>query len=103
MASAQSCGDTVIGMVILNENLICPSGHGVFLGNGAILDCAGHSITGGEASEQYGIYLRNVDGAVVKDCTVQRFEVGIRLRGATNGTVQDTITQHNKNQLSSRR
>ena len=95
VAQAQSCGDTVTGTVTLTEDLVCPTGHGLRMRNGATLDCAGHTITGGDQPGQYGIYLRNVSGALVQNCTLEHFQVGIRLRGATNSTVQDSVTQHN--------
>jgi parallel beta-helix repeat protein len=94
-AQAVTCGETVLGAVTLTADLSCPSGHGLLLGTDAALDCAGHTITGAGLAGQYGIYLRDVAGAVVRDCTVQRFEVGIRLRGAADCAVYDSVTRDN--------
>jgi parallel beta-helix repeat protein len=94
-AHAVTCGETVLGAATLTADLSCPSGHGLLLAADAALDCAGHSITGGGVAGQYGIYVRDVAGAVVRNCTVQHFEVGIRLRGATDGAVYDSVTRDN--------
>ena len=95
VAHSQSCGETVTGTVTLTADLACPTGHGLFVGDGATLNCSGHAITGGDEQGQYGIYVRDVSGATVQNCTAEHFEVGIRLRGATNCTVQDSVAQHN--------
>src|SRR5262245_28242125 len=76
---AQNCGDTVTGTITLGSDLVCPSGTGLLVASGATLDCDGHLITGGNRAQQYGIYLRDVTNATVRNCTVQHFEVGIRL------------------------
>jgi parallel beta-helix repeat protein len=95
IAQTLSCGATVVGSVTLQANLNCPTGHGLAVGSGATLNCAGKTITGGEQPGQYGIYVREVSNATVQNCTVESFEVGIRLRGATNATVRDSTTQLN--------
>src|SRR5262249_17002578 len=68
---------------------------GLVLASGATLDCAGHAIVGGDQVGQYGVYLRDAAGAVVRNCVVQHFEVGIRLRGATDCTVDASTVDHN--------
>jgi parallel beta-helix repeat protein len=95
IAHAVSCGATVTGTVTLTADLTCPTGHGLTVGHGATLDCAGHTITGGERSGQYGIYVRNASAAIVRNCVVEHFEIGIRLRGATNGTMEDNVVREN--------
>jgi parallel beta-helix repeat protein len=95
VAHAQGCGQTVTGTMTLTADLTCPTGHGLVVGSGATLDCAGHTLTGGDQPGQYGIYMRNVSNATVRNCTVEHFEIGIRLRQATNSTVQDSVAQHN--------
>lgn len=95
LVHAQVCGGTVTGLVSLTADLTCPTDHGFMLENGAILDCAGHTISGGDQPEQYGIYVRNVSNATVRNCTVEHFEIGIRLREATSGTVLNSVAQHN--------
>jgi parallel beta-helix repeat protein len=95
VAQAQGCGQTVTGLLTLTVDLSCPAGHGLVVGSGATLDCAGHTITGGDQPGQYGIYVRNASNATVRNCTVEHFEIGIRLRQTTNGTVRDSVAQHN--------
>jgi parallel beta-helix repeat protein len=95
IAQTLSCGATVVGYVILGGDLNCTTGHGLVLGNGATLDCAGHRIAGSAQSGQYGIYVREVSDATVYDCVVEGFEVGIRLRGATDATVEASVSRHN--------
>jgi parallel beta-helix repeat protein len=92
---AQSCGETVSGHVTLTSNLTCATGHGLLLDDGATLNCAGFRIVGSDVPGQYGIYLRSVGGATVENCTVEHFEVGIRLRTASHCVVQNSIVQHN--------
>jgi parallel beta-helix repeat protein len=95
IAHAVKCGATVTGTVTLTADLTCRTGHGLTVGHGATLDCNGHTITGGKRSEQYGIYVRNVSDAIVRRCEVKHFEVGIRLRGATNSTVENNVVREN--------
>jgi parallel beta-helix repeat protein len=95
LTQAQSCGQSVTGLVTLTADLTCPTGHGLSLGNNTTLDCAGYSVTGGDQAGQYGIYIRNVSNATVRNCTVERFEMGIRVRQATDATVQNNTTRHN--------
>jgi parallel beta-helix repeat protein len=95
-AIGATCGEIISGPVTLTADLLCPTGHGLRLAAGAALDCAGHSISGAEQPEQYGIYLSAVSGASVRNCTVQRFEVGIRLRTATDCGLYDNIVVDNQ-------
>ncbi len=92
---AQGCGQTLTGSVTLTADLTCPTSHGLVLGNNATLNCSGHTLKGSDQPGQYGIYVRNVSNATVRDCTVEHFEVGIRLRQATNSTLQNNVAQHN--------
>lgn len=98
MAAARQtikCGATVTGSVTLKADLVCASGHGLVVGNGATLDCAGHRISGGNQLGQYGIYVRDGSNAVVRNCVAQRFEVGIRVRNAMQATVTNSVAQDN--------
>jgi parallel beta-helix repeat protein len=90
------CGATIIGAAVLTADLVCPSGHGlVVVGRSAALDCAGHRITGGDRTGQYGIYVRDGAGAVVRNCVAERFEVGIRVRGMQGGVLKKNVAQDN--------
>ena len=63
--------------------------------SGAVLDCAGHRITGADRTGQYGIYVRDGAGAVVRNCVAERFEVGIRVRGMQGGVLKKNVSQDN--------
>lgn len=89
------CGATVTGAAVLTADLFCPTGHGLVVRSGAELDCAGHRITGGDRTGQYGIYVRDGEGAVVRNCVAERFEVGIRVRGMRGGVLKKNVAQDN--------
>ncbi|HLD76374.1 MAG TPA: NosD domain-containing protein, partial [Candidatus Norongarragalinales archaeon] len=50
------------------------------------LDCAGHSITGTNASGTAGIYS-DWPGTVVKNCHIRGFQYGVSFNRADNGTI----------------
>jgi parallel beta-helix repeat protein len=89
------CGATITGAAVLTADLFCPTGHGLVVRSGAVLDCAGHRITGGDRTGQYGIYVRDGAGAVVRNCVAERFEVGIRVRGMRGGVLKKNVAQDN--------
>lgn len=94
-AKAPTCGAIVTGTVTLKADLVCRSGHGLVVSDGATLNCGGHRITGGGQLGQYGIYVRDGTKAVVRNCVAEGFEVGIRLRAAKGATVRDSVAQDN--------
>ena len=80
-----SCGDTVRGTAVLSADLSgCPD-DGLRLKGDAVLDCAGHRISGTDRSE--GLALDRAAGAVVRNCRVQGFKTGIRIRGGGGNLV----------------
>src|SRR5262249_11504132 len=89
------CGAIIIGAAVLTADLVCPDGHGLVVEGSGTLDCAGHRITGGDRSGQYGIYVKNGVGAVVKNCIAERFEVGIRVRGVRGGLLKQNAARDN--------
>ena len=93
--AAIKCGATITGAAVLTADLVCPTGHGLVVRSGAVLDCAGHRITGGDRTGQYGIYVRDGAGAVVRNCVAERFEVGIRVRGMQGGVLKKNVSQDN--------
>lgn len=94
-SAGQDCGSTVTGRVTLTGNLLCDHGHGIRLSPGALLDCNGKTISGAQQVERYGIYFDGADDAAIKDCVVEGFEVGIRLRDADRAIVRSTVTRAN--------
>lgn len=89
------CGAKIVGAAVLTADLVCPTGHGLVVESGGALDCAGHRITGGDRAGQYGIYVRNGAGAVVKNCVAENFDVGIRVRGVRGGLLKQNVAQDN--------
>lgn len=90
------CGDTVTRDYTMTSDLgPCP-GHGLTLASGVTLDGQKHNILGaGGVTESYGIYLRNVTGATVKNVIVSGFLRGLRLRDATLNTIVGSEFSHN--------
>src|SRR5215470_9288392 len=76
------CGDTVKGAAVLEAPVgTCP-GVGLVVTSGAVLDCAGYTLTGSNLpGAWYGIHVDGASGAVVQNCRVTSFRRGIRLRG----------------------
>ncbi len=92
---ALNCGDTVANSVTMDTDLVCPTGHGLILDDGARLNCAGHTIVGGDMRGQYGVYANGANDVSVRNCTIEHFEVGIRIRTTTAATVQNSILRNN--------
>lgn len=53
--------------------------------SGVILDCAGHTLTGGGAGSGNGIRVQGATGVRVVNCRVTNFDEGLRLRDAHAG------------------
>lgn len=78
-AIACACGDSVRAAAVLSGDLTgCATG--LRVKGDAVLDCAGHAITGATTGGNEGIVVEGT-GAVVRDCTVTSFRTGIRVRG----------------------
>ena len=96
-AAAESrCGGTVKGSVRLTSDLTCRTGHGLVVASGAVLDCAGHKITGGDRAGQYGVYVKPGAGTVVRNCVTEHFDVGIRVKGAAGATIASNTSRANR-------
>lgn len=101
-AVACQCGDVVKGRYRLSADLgPCP-GDGLVLVDGAVLDCAGHTIRGGGEvvdgvadAATVGIILKKTVGALVRNCTVTTFRTGIEFRDAKNSTVLRSTVRRN--------
>ena len=82
-----ACGDTVRGIAALGSDLVnCPD-DGLRLKEDAVLDCAGHEIRG--RGEGEGILLDQAVGAVVRNCVVMGFRVGVRVRGGRDNEIRN--------------
>ncbi|MGE0684133.1 MAG: right-handed parallel beta-helix repeat-containing protein, partial [Candidatus Binatia bacterium] len=93
-----SCGDTVKQNYVMTTDLGPCSGHGLSIADGVMLDGNNHKITGGgNATENYGVYLTGTTGAVVKNVIVTNFRRGIRLSDAQENQILHTETFQNGN------
>lgn len=78
-AVACACGDSVRGTAVLTGDLAgCKNG--LRVKDEAVLDCAGHTVSGAVEGANEGVVVE-ARGAVVRDCTVSGFKTGIRVRG----------------------
>lgn len=85
------CGDTVSAAATLTDDLGPCRGSALRLVGSAVLDCTGHAIVGSGVvpSASHGVQLEQVSGAQVRNCRVEGFGRGIRLRGGRDATVVD--------------
>jgi parallel beta-helix repeat protein len=101
-----ACGDTLTGATRLTENLGPCQQDGLVLRFGAVLDCAGHTITGDgsprreaardkERLPSFGVILDGTTGALVQDCRITGFDYGIELSGARDSRVSGVEAFHN--------
>jgi mono/diheme cytochrome c family protein len=82
------CGDLVQGRAVLDGDLSDCKGVGIRLGEGAMLDCAGHAIRGlGIPESKEGVRLNGVSGATVRGCRISGFHRGVRIRGGRDNRV----------------
>ena len=62
-----------------------------------ILDCQGHSITGTDTPNTYGIYAGSRDNITIKDCIVRDYPIDIKLESTTNSKVVNNTVSANTN------
>ncbi len=96
-ATPCACGDTVAGAATLTADLGICQGIGLTVTSGAVLDCAGHTITGSDLpGATYGILVSNAEGATVQNCRVTRFRRAIRLDGGRANQITANETFANR-------
>lgn len=92
-----SCGDTITEDTILTQDLLNCPGTGLTIGaDNIVLDCQGHSITGGGTNN--GIYLNRRTGVTIKNCNVANFAYGIWFYYSSNSTLIDINIYGNRYQ-----
>ena len=92
-----ACGDRVEGVATLEGDLNDCDRIGLQVAAGATLNCDGHSISGrGKEISKYGVFLNGADDAIVRGCTVQGFERGIRVRGGRRVRVEHNRVHHSE-------
>lgn len=94
------CGSLVQGKAVLDRDLLDCKGVGLRLGEGASLDCAGHTIRGvGPAESKEGVRLHRISGGTVERCRIEGFHRGIRIRGGRDHRITDNLLLGNVNGL----
>jgi len=92
---ACGCGDTVRGEAVLAADLSACPDDGLRIVDGAVLDCAGHVISGVGKGE--GVLVDDAEGAEVRDCRIAGFKVGVRIReGGSNVIAGNEITSNRR-------
>jgi len=79
-ASHVACGASLTESVVFDENLDCPADGLVVAADGVVVDLAGHTLTGANAST--GIAIGAHAGVLVKNGTIQNFQTAISNGGA---------------------
>lgn len=89
------CGDTVTESVVLDADVEGCGDVGLRLRSGVTLDCNGHAIRGRSSRE--GILLQGIDGARVRNCVVEGFRFGIRVRAGRSHLISgNTVTENRR-------
>ena len=93
--SAAAAGD----IVYLTVNVTSPSADCIELDTktGITFDCKGNKITGGDAYEIYGIFLKNGSGNTVRNCKVSSFTHGIYVYYSDSNTITLNTANSNAN------
>jgi len=92
------CDDTVVVSTRLDRDIENCTDTGLRVAAGVTLDCGGHRIAG--RSNRDGILLRFADGARVRNCEVEGFRLGIRVRGGEGQLVSDNLVRNNRRGIS---
>lgn len=90
-AAAVVCGETLTASVVLDADLLCPTGNGLVIGaDGVTIDLGGHTLTGDNASDSVGIEnAGGFDAVTVKNGTIRSFETQIRMMGGEGHVVRN--------------
>lgn len=79
-----NCGDTVTSDYVMTGDLTSCTGNGLSIGTDSItIDCSGYTISG--SGSGYGIHLQHRKYAIVKNCNIQTFGIGIYIQGTPSG------------------
>jgi len=96
------CGDTLAGTYTLTADLDC-DGAGITVTSGSVLDCAQHTITGrGGDNSDFGIYVFQAIGAVVRNCRVTGFRRGVRIDQGSGNRIENVEAFANGDPVSHR-
>lgn len=87
------CGDTLTASSVLSGDLVGCTRSGLRLASGVTLDCGGFAILGRSTSD--GVLIDNADGARVRNCRIEGFGAGIRIRGGARQRLTDLLLRDN--------
>lgn len=84
---ACACGDTVRGTAVLTSDLVgCKVG--LRVKDKGTLDCAGYALVAAPTGAAEGVIVEG-DGAMVRNCTLSKFQTGIRVRAGGGNQILD--------------
>ena len=88
-----SCGQSVSGNVVMENDLTDCTGNGLDVAAGATLDCDGHTIDGdGGSDNDHGIWVAwNRNGVTIKNCHITQFDRGAYNDGDNNLWLNNTF------------
>ena len=89
-----TCGDTLTASAVLSGDLVGCTRTGLRLASGVTLDCAGFAILGRSSSD--GVLIDHADGARVRNCRIEGFAAGLRVRGGARQQLQDLLVRANE-------
>ncbi|ODS42476.1 MAG: hypothetical protein MSIBF_03930 [Candidatus Altiarchaeales archaeon IMC4] len=102
IAYCQNCSDCTAKLngdystVYLNASVSDYNGTCVTFGaNDIVFDCQGNSINGTENIHSFGIYQKNRDRNIIKNCIIHKFGDGIRLMESSDNNVLNNNTISN--------
>ncbi len=88
------CGDSITINTTLSKDILDCTNYGLIIGKDSVfLDCQGHAITGNNAVT--GVYINEIEGAVVKNCRVEGFGFGIYVLKSNQSHIINNILQNN--------
>ncbi|MEE8359244.1 MAG: NosD domain-containing protein [Candidatus Hydrothermarchaeales archaeon] len=91
--NAISCGETITTDTTLENDLKCPTGHGIIIGaDGITIDGAGHTIKGKNGA---GIELESRKDVTIKNLKIENFVYGIYLKLSRDNTIINTTFSNN--------
>ena len=96
--AAVKCGQEITASTTLDGDLRCSSGPALIVtGDNVVLDLAGYTIYGPEASsaDAPGILLRDVKGVTVRKGTIKGFEAGVAIAGGSNNVIENATVEDN--------
>jgi parallel beta-helix repeat protein len=96
--SVSDCGNYGASIDLSNDLIVNGSTCITVTAQNVVLDCAGHSITGNNTFNTYGIYS-DQQNTTIKNCNISGFDVGIYYYGSSNGLIENSTVRSTVNNL----